>query len=102
MSFTERFEETVGGAPSGRGGPRRKLVSEIEDVLAGEYPKTDRGRLKVSGVYRLYLDLCHELGREPSMVYTGEGVIHESRLEELAEDSGKSKEELLNELEVEI
>jgi len=58
--------------------------------------------LKVSGVYRLYLDLCHELGREPSMVYTGEGVIHESRLEELAEDSGKSKEELLNELEVEI
>lgn len=78
------------------------MLTEIEDLLASEFPKTERGRLEVEGVYRLYLDICAELGRGPRLVYTGEKVIEKERLEELADEAGRSKEEVVNKLEVEV
>jgi len=102
VSLSERFEESVGRG-NFEGQSRRQIISELEDLMSSEYSqRSSRAGFEVKGLYKLYLDICYEMGERPGLVYTGSDVIREDRLEELASEKGVDVEQVVNELEVEI
>jgi hypothetical protein len=102
VSFAERFEETVSSRGENSRTPRQSVVSHIEDLLSSEYNIDSKGRFTARSVYKLYLDLCMELNKEPEIVYTGHGVRTLSEVETIAEKKGVPKEQVLNDLEVTV
>lgn len=103
MSLSKRFEEHVSRGEGFDGHNRREIIRALEETLSSDYPQTNsRAGLQVKGLYKLYLDVCFEIGKEPDLVYTGSEVIEEDRLEELASQTDRTKEQVVNELEVQI
>jgi len=100
MGFTERFEENVGGTEDKYSNKKGDILEEIAQLLGSEYDLTNYGHLKAADTYKLYLDLCSELGKDPGFVYTGRSLLSVSEVREIASDREESANELLEEMSV--
>jgi len=100
MGFTERFEENVGGSQDKYSNKKGEILEKIAELLGSEYDLTNYGHLKAADTYKLYLDLCSELGEDPGFVYTGRSLLSVSEVRDIAEDREKSANELLEEMSV--
>jgi len=96
--LADTFDEDVSRRRSNPERGRLAIIHEMEQILCSEYNTDQRGRFTVKSVFKLYLDLCRELDIAPGLYYTGHTVISDERVQALAEESGKSFDEVINEL----